>query len=110
MLIDNDTTEYQEFPNFKGGEKSLFAKMIFDGSVRILRAYLPPGASIGYHRHEENAEIMYFLSGSGIVNDNGEERPVAAGQTTYCEKGKAHSLTNNGSEDLHFFAVVPELR
>ena len=109
MFIDN-TTEYQEQPNFKGGEKSLFAKMFFDGSVRILRAYLPPGASIGFHKHEENAEIMYILSGSGLVNENGVEYQIKAGQTTYCEKGNAHSLTNNGNEDLHFFAVVPELR
>ena len=44
-------------PNFKGGLNSIFGKMCFDGSVRILRAYIPVGSSIGYHQHEENAEI-----------------------------------------------------
>lgn len=96
-------------PNFKGGLNSIFGKMFFDGSVRILRAYIPVGSSIGYHQHEENAEIMYILSGCGVLTEDGVERMVSAGQSTYCAKGHFHGLLNNGTEDLHFFAVVPEL-
>lgn len=110
MIIDYSKEEYKEFPNFKGGVNSIYAKMFFDGQVRILRAFIPAGSSIGYHLHEENAEIMYILSGSGVVTEDGVERRVCAGECTYCEKGHSHGLVNDGSEDLHFFAVVPELR
>ena len=110
MIIDYSKEEYQEMPNFKGGENSISGKMYFDGKVRILRAYIPVGSSIGYHQHVENAEIMYILSGKGMVTEDGVEREVSVGQSTYCEKGHFHGLVNNGSEDLHFFAVVPELR
>ena len=110
MILDYNKEDYQEIPNFKGGVNSIFAKMYFDGKVRILRAYIPSGSSIGYHAHEENAEIMYILSGEGVVTEDGVERIVKAGQSTYCEKGHSHGLVNNGKEELHFFAVVPELR
>ena len=110
MTFDYQNLPFEAFPNFKGGEKTMYAKMFFDGKVRILRAYLEPGASIGYHQHEENAEIIYILSGHGTVNEDGVERPIEAGQSTYCEKGHFHALINTGGEDLHFFGVVPELR
>ncbi len=110
MIIDYNKEDYQEMPHFKGGLNSIFSKMFYDGQVRILRAYIPVGSSIGYHQHVENAEIMYILSGSGVVNEDGVEREVHAGESTYCAKGHFHGLVNNGTEELHFFAVVPELR
>ena len=110
MIIDYSKEEYQEMPNFKGGLNSIFGKMCFDGSVRILRAFIPVGSSIGYHQHEENAEIMYILSGSGTLTEDGVSHRVSSGQSTYCAKGHFHGLVNDGEEDLHFFAVVPELR
>ena len=36
MKIAYPEIEAKEFPNFKGGEKSLMAKMFFDGKNRIL--------------------------------------------------------------------------
>ena len=110
MNLDYSQIEFEPFEHFKGGEGTMFAKMFFDGTVRILRAYLPVGASIGYHQHVENCEIIYILSGKGTVNMDGVETEVAAGMSTYCEKGHFHSLTNTGTEELHFFGVVPEVR
>ena len=49
MNLDYSQIEFEPFEHFKGGEGTMFAKMFFDGTVRILRAYLPVGASIGYH-------------------------------------------------------------
>lgn len=108
MIIDYNAEEYQEFPNFKGGDGSLMAKMFFDGTNRVLRAYLEPGCSIGFHKHETNSEIIYILEGTGkVLLENGEEA-VCAGQTHYCKKGESHSLVNNSDSRLEFFAVVPE--
>ena len=108
MIIDFNKEEAKVIPNFKGGEKSISAKMHFDGVNRILHGVLESGATIGLHTHETNSEIIYFLSGKGkVLYDGGSER-VTPGQCHYCPKGHSHSLINDGAEDLCFFAVVPE--
>ncbi len=37
-----------------------------------------------------------------------EYETVSAGGCHYCPKGHTHSMVNNGSEDIVFFAVIPE--
>lgn len=108
MNIDFKNTKFESFPNFKGGEKALLAKMYFDGNNRIIHGVLESGATIGVHTHETNSEIIYILSGNGTVLYDGEYEDLSAGMVHYCPKGHTHSLINNSDADLEFFAVVPE--
>lgn len=108
MTIDFNTMEATTIPHFKGGEKEMIAQMYCDGLARILKGRLVPGASIGEHTHECDCEVLYVLSGSGTITDDGVSTPISAGQCTYCPKGHTHSLKNTGSEDLVFFAAVPQ--
>lgn len=107
MLLDLKNEESVVIPHFKGGEKEISAKMHFDGVNRILHGTLAPGATIGYHLHEINSEIIYFLSGRGTMLYDDERYPVEAGQCHYCPKGHSHSMINDSDADLVFFAVVP---
>lgn len=107
MTIDFNTMEGTLIPNFRGGEKSLDAKMFWDGTNRILQGRLVPGASIGEHKHEGNCEMIFILSGEGTIIDDGIPSPITAGQCTYCPEGHSHSLVNTGQQDLLFFAAVP---
>lgn len=111
MKFDYSKIEPEVFPNFKGGEKNLSAKMFFDGTNRILHGSLEVGATIGMHVHETSSEIIYILSGDGkVLIDDGIEY-LKAGDCHYCPKGHSHSLQNNSqSELLVFFAVVPEYK
>ncbi len=107
MIFDFNKEEFVAKPNFKGGEKQYDVKMHDDGMNRIMNGKLKSGASIGYHTHEADSEIIFIVSGSGkVLFDDGEER-VEAGQCHYCPKGHSHSLINDTSEDLIFYAVVP---
>ena len=95
-------------PNFKGGEGELIAKSFDDGMNKMLCGKLEPGSTIGYHIHDTSSEIIYILSGNGKVKlENGEEI-LKSGDCHYCKKGESHSLINDGTEDLIFFAVVPQ--
>lgn len=108
MIIPFDSMELQILQNFKGGEGAMLAKMYVDDNNRILSATLAPGSSIGLHTHDTGSEIIYILKGNGtVLFDDGKES-VSAGMCHYCPKGHTHSLINTGSEDLVFFAVVPE--
>ena len=107
MKILFDAMPETVLENFCGGEKELRVNMYIDPNGKILRGRLVPGASIGLHTHETSSEIIYYLSGSGKVICDGEEERVSAGDCHYCPKGSAHTMINDGEEDLVFFAVVP---
>jgi len=108
MNIDFDKIELSVIPNFKGGEKELAAKMFFDGTNRIMKGRLIPGASIGMHTHSGSSEVIFITSGSGSVICDGEKTPVYAGLCHYCPDGHSHSLINDSEADLEFLAVVPQ--
>lgn len=108
MLIDFNSMKEESFPNFKGGEKSLEAKMFFDGKNRIMKGTLVPGATIGFHQHETSSEIIFILEGNGKVLVEDGEEILSAGQCHYCKKGSSHSLVNCSDKNLVFYAVVPE--
>ena len=67
---------------------------------------LKPGRTIGNHTHEGDNEIFYFLSGTGIYNDNGTAVTVGAGDVAVCSDGESHGLENRGEEPLVFIALI----
>ena len=77
-------------------------------SCKILYGRLSAGATIGLHTHEDTAEIIFFLSGTGKMLLDGEIEPIGAGLCHYCPKGSAHSMINEGDEEITFYAVVPK--
>ena len=110
MIIDFPNMNVQSLPNFKGGEKEFSVQMFDDGTCKIMHGILIPGASIGLHTHDTSAEILFVIAGNGTLLDDGEQKPIRAGQCAYCPKGHNHSLINtNETTDLEFYATVPEL-
>lgn len=133
MIIEFDKMDVTVLPNFKGGEKEFAANMFFDGTNRIFKGRLIPGATIGMHTHEDSCEVIFILEGHGtiveIAPEAGAEEgststaletsspvgpaletssPVGPGDCLYCPKGHTHSLRNTSAEgDLVFYAVVP---
>jgi mannose-6-phosphate isomerase-like protein (cupin superfamily) len=135
MIIDFNKMDVTVLPNFKGGEKEFAANMFFDGTNRIFKGRLIPGATIGMHTHEDSCEVIFILEGHGTVVEIAPEAgdscdaaagescdaaadksasaletatPVGPGDCLYCPKGHTHSLRNTSAEgDLVFYAVVP---
>ena len=107
MKIEFDKIGTSVLENFKGGEKELSADMFFDGTNRIFKGRLIPGASIGLHTHDDSCEVIFILSGTGTLTEispaeNGQDnsgstqdtdiQTVTAGDCLYCPKGHTHSL------------------
>ena len=102
-------------PNFKGGDKEFAANMFFDGTNRIFKGRLVPGATIGMHTHEDSCEVIFILEGRGTIVEKSPESEaeilssVKEGDCVYCPKGHTHSLRNTSDEgDLVFYAAVPQ--
>lgn len=108
MILDFVHMTETEIPHFKGGEKSLMAKMYTDDLGKILHGRLVPGASIGTHTHDTSSEMIFIISGVASIICDGQAEEVTAGSCHYCPKGHTHTMRNQGTEDLVFFAVVPE--
>jgi quercetin dioxygenase-like cupin family protein len=87
-----------------------------EGEVRSVRLYsqddfntplqffyyteIPPGASIGYHKHRDDEEMYVILEGSGLMTVDGETREVKAGDAILNKPFGSHSLKNHTSRDL----------
>lgn len=67
---------------------------------------IPPGASLGVHRHVDNAESYHILSGIGLYTDDEKTYEVRPGDTMYCADGHCHGLENTGNSDLKFMALI----
>ena len=66
---------------------------------------LPPGVSIGYHRHESVQEAYVIMSGSGRVTMDDETAEVVRGDVIPNRLGGAHGIYNHGAADLELFVV-----
>lgn len=87
--------------------KSLLDQDQLNGKCRLFgETTIKPGNALGYHVHQGDAECYYILSGEGEYDDNGTKRLVKAGEVTYTPSGKGHGITNTGSEDLVFMALI----
>jgi len=98
-----------------GGEGEIrFARIAqaaaFAGGCNFIDyAELPPGASIGRHRHDDDEEELYLvLEGSGAMWRDGEEFAVRTGDLVRNRPGGEHGLRNTGPGVLRLFVI--ELR
>lgn len=70
------------------------------------RAYLEPGACVGFHMHYGESESYYILSGRGEYDDDGKVCVVEAGDLTFTPDGHGHGIKNTGDEVLEFIALI----
>jgi len=98
-----------------GGEGEIrFARIAeaaaFAGGCNFIDyAELPPGSSIGRHRHADDEEELYLvLAGAGTMWRDGEHFAVRTGELIRNRPGGEHELRNTGSEPLRLFVI--ELR
>ena len=68
---------------------------------------IPPGASIGYHKHDVNEDSYTIISGTGVFKDaDGKEYNVGPGDMTVIRAGQSHGIVNNGDVPLVIVSVI----
>ena len=111
MLVKKDHIPRKEEFDPMGGQGHLLLEVISDAvplNARIdclARATLAPGAEVGYHIHDTDAEAYYFLSGIGEYSDGKSTVLVGPGDVTFTQSGEGHGVKNVGGEDLVFLAL-----
>ena len=111
MVIRRNQMKSEIKEKMRGGEGSAVIRHLVDcqneKNIRMLaEIMLRPGCSIGSHSHENETEYFIILSGSGVVNDNGVETPVQAGDSIVTGGGASHSISNTGGVPLVLNAII----
>jgi mannose-6-phosphate isomerase-like protein (cupin superfamily) len=111
MIIHRNEMKVEQKTKMRGGEGTVALTHFIDvgneKNIRLLAEIdLEPGASIGLHQHDGETEYFVILSGVGLVNDNGVEAPVKAGDVIITGNGASHSIKNTGASPLLLHAII----
>lgn len=105
--------QIREAANLEGGKGKAFICQIvtpqeLHGSAKLYaKVVLPPGSSVGWHRHVRATEPYYILKGQADFIDNDRSvTKVGPGDCCLIEEGQYHSLENNYGEDVEFMALI----
>ena len=98
-----------------GGRGTIWAHRMFDRAQApadvafIDLVVVPPGTSIGLHRHGDNEETYVILSGHATMTRDGTTFPVGPGDVVLNRPFGVHGLENDGDTDLHLmvFEIGP---
>ena len=74
--------------------------------LKAISSALIPGASIGYHVHENETELFYFLEGNGRFQDDDRIFDISAGDSTATFSGHGHAVENTGDTNLVLLACI----
>lgn len=81
---------------------SIIREIMRAANQSLAEATVAHGQATALHYHRETEEIYYVLSGRGLMNIEGEERHVGAGDAVLIPPGWRHTIRNEETEDLVF--------
>ncbi len=112
MVIKPGEIKVETIQNMRGGKgeveiRHLVDKQLLEGKARLFaKITVKPNSSVGFHRHENEFEIFYILSGKGLFHDDDKTVPVEAGDICLTQSGHSHSIENTSDVNLEFVAVI----
>ena len=108
----NEASDVHETPNIHHGEGVILRRSMFHEQsklpIRMEVWELEPGVSEGDHTHAGNGEleeIYYFLEGKGVMSVEGEDVPIAAGDSVMVPPGIDHGFRNTGDSLLKLVLI-----
>ena len=75
----------------------------------VAHVLMPPGTSIGYHRHDALEETYVVIDGCGRMTVDDETEEVYAGASIPNRLGGSHGIFNHRQEDLELFIMAVTL-
>ena len=88
-------------------EKSAdFRRVLWTGRhTQLVVMTIPPGGEIGEETHDENDQILSFVSGVGTAYVADETAPVEPGDVVVVPAGVRHNFRNDGPNPLVLYTV-----
>ena len=87
-------------------ESADFRQVLWTGAhTQLVIMTLPVGGEIGVEKHNENDQILTFVSGTGEATVSGKSRVVTAGDLVIVPAGTTHNFANTGPNPLVLYTV-----
>lgn len=71
-------------------------------SVSLLTEELIPGSAIPVHKHLNEDEYFFFISGTGVITIDDKEYIFKPGTSAFVPKNTWHGLKNNSNDKVFF--------
>lgn len=83
-----------------------FRRVLWTGEhTQLVIMTIPPGGEIGVETHDENDQILSFVSGTGKAVIGKQEKQVTAGDVVVVPAGTKHNFLNVGPNALVLYTV-----
>jgi mannose-6-phosphate isomerase-like protein (cupin superfamily) len=83
-----------------------FRRVLWTGEhTQLVIMTIPPDGEIGEEVHDENDQILSFVSGVGKAVIGGRSKPVKAGDVVIVPAGTKHNFLNDGPNPLVLYTV-----
>lgn len=104
MIINEKDIDSEQF-NAHGGKGLMNIKFVFkdeqgygnkndSGWNCFAVAFLPVGATAGYHKHEDTDEFFYVLEGEATLTLDGKNKTIKKGDIILTKIGSSHGIKN----------------
>ena len=91
-------TEAEKNPDFR--------RVLWTGKYsQLVIMTIPPGGEIGVETHDENDQILSFVSGVGKAVVDGKTKKVGPGDVVVVPAGVQHNFLNDGPNPLVLYTV-----
>lgn len=93
----------KEISHNGAGSRKLFIKDQEVGNIKELTyTWLPAHQKFEKHNHPDVDEVMFVITGNGIIKDDDGEYPYKHADVYIFPKGTDHEIINNSEEEHKF--------
>ncbi len=106
LMADERAASYHGNIVADARENNNFRRVVHTGKQsQLVVMSVPSGTDVGKETHARTEQTLFFLSGTGEAELDGEKFPVGPGTVVVVVPGTEHNFMNTGSEDLKIFTV-----
>jgi mannose-6-phosphate isomerase-like protein (cupin superfamily) len=79
--------------------------LVKNAGLSVIQERMPPGTSETRHFHRQAQQFFYVLSGTAVIEVEGERFALTAGTGVRVSTGIPHQIKNESGEDVHFLVI-----
>ncbi len=84
----------------------IWGRSDFQSGVDFIdRMTIPPGSTVGYHKHGNNEEMYVVLEGQGTMTINNSAHAIKKGDMALNPPGGEHGLVNDSNADIELLVI-----